>query len=75
MESVLVPVIPPDRILLMVPTSLTSTLGDKILAAQFDAPPEKPCDRCFVPESLHTAVLQTYHSPKAAGHPGKNQLF
>ena len=67
--------IPPDRILATVRTSLTSPLGHKILAAQVDAPPEKPFDRCFVPESLRTAVLQTYHSPKAAGHPGKNQLF
>lgn len=74
-ESVPTPVIPPDHILATIRTNLTSPLGEEILAAQTNAPPEKPSGKCFVPDNLRTKLLHTYHYPKAAGHPGKNQMI
>lgn len=73
-ESIPTSVIPPNQILAAIRTSLTSPLGEQILAAQSGAPSGRPNGRCFVPEELRTRLLRTYHNSKAAGHPGKNQL-
>ncbi|KAM4749255.1 olfactory receptor 6C4-like [Rhinophrynus dorsalis] len=60
-ECPLTPIIPSDRILASIRTSITSPLGEEILAAQASAPVDKP-------ESLHTKLLETYHSSREVGH-------
>ncbi|KAM4795698.1 acetylserotonin O-methyltransferase-like [Rhinophrynus dorsalis] len=69
------PIIPADRILATIRTSINSPLGEEILAAQASAPAEKPSGRCLVQARLRIKLLETYHTSKTAGHTGRNQLI
>ncbi|KAM4771173.1 thiamine transporter 2-like [Rhinophrynus dorsalis] len=66
-----VPIIPADCILATLRTSITSLMGEEILASQASAPPEKSMGKCFVAEPFRARLMETYHASRAAGHVDK----
>ncbi|KAM4748843.1 ras association domain-containing protein 9 [Rhinophrynus dorsalis] len=64
-----VPIIPHDRILATLRTSITSSLGQEILVTQAEGPSEKPLGKCFVAEPFRTRLLETWLSYHQASLP------